>query len=189
MAVGAAVWNNWNWGHCDWRSGSVNINNNFNFSRNLNTGNINVGNRIGGGNYSKWEHNVAHRGGVRYRDGATQAKFTNARLDSTRQMARIDQGTARGFDRAGGDAQRRSDITAQRPGGRDTPRAAPSDVKRAQSLDRGRMDGQLADRGGGSSRRASAFNMSNGGFDRAASQRGSASRGASGGRRGGGRGR
>ncbi len=56
MAVGAAIWRNWNWGHCDWRRGSVNINNNFNFNRNVNTRNIKVGNKAGGGKYSRWEH-------------------------------------------------------------------------------------------------------------------------------------
>jgi hypothetical protein len=59
MAVGAALW-----GDCDWRGGDVNINsqryNNFNRTD------------VKGG---KWEHNVEHRKGVGYRDGATQNKY------------------------------------------------------------------------------------------------------------------
>ena len=77
MAVGAAIWGNWNWGHCNWRGRGVTINNNFNFSRNINTRNFKV--NKGGGRYSNWQHNVNHRGGVRYRDSSSQAAVRQGR--------------------------------------------------------------------------------------------------------------
>ena len=146
MAVGAAIWNNWNWGHCDWRGGSVTINNNFNFSRNINTGNINIGNKVGGGRYSNWEHSVGHRRGVRYGDTATQQKFAG-QLGNRANRTGIDRDTARGFDRAakGGEGRPATRETrAERPTTRDLEsslgkardRAATGDRPRAETRDR-----------------------------------------------------
>lgn len=200
MAVGAAIWRNWNWGHCDWRRGSVTINNNFNFKRNVNTGNINIGNKVGGGRFSKWEHNPSHRGGVRYRDKSTQKRFTKAAREGSRS-SRIDRNTARGFDRKGSkdlaraetrDAQRidRRDEKRPRtretrsPDTRDRPRSASRETNRREDVrakDRsaGRESSrpQARDQRSRGTRKSSAFDAG-GGFDRAASRRGSASRGA-----------
>jgi hypothetical protein len=187
MAVGAAVWNNWNWGHCNWHGGSVNINNNFNFNRNINTGNINIGNKAGGGKYSKWEHNASHRDGVRYRDTATQQRFGKAER-SKGQLASIDRDSARGFDRAGS-------REAKRPETRETKGAKARDVPRSQSRDTAGTQGRSASRdtpraqsrdtGSRGSGQSGAFNVG-GSFDRAASNRGASSRGLGGGSRGGG---
>jgi len=166
MAVGAAIWGNWNWGYPNWRRGSVEINNNFNFNRNINTGNINIGNKVGGGRYSKWEHNVNHRGGVRYRDQSTRERYT-ARGGS-RDVARIDRDVARGFDRsAKGDARRdragsreaRPSTREARPSTRDleaslgkardrsgTPQGGPSTRDRAAAADKTRDRASARDR-------------------------------------------
>jgi len=199
VAIGAAIWNNWNWGHCDWHGHSVTINNNFNFSRNINTGNINIGNRVGG-KYSKWEHNASHRDGVRYRDTATRQRFDKAARDKG-QLASIDRDTARGFDRAGTrdrtraesrDLKRpetretkRPETVEARPGSRDINRPETRDVPRTQSRDTARTQDRsssrdaprpqsrdTASRGSGMS---GAFSVG-GGFDRAASKRGASSR-------------
>lgn len=190
MAVGAAVWNNWNYGHCDWHGGNVNINNNFNFNRNINTGNINIGNKVGRGNYSNWQHNVNHRGGVRYRDSSTQQKFTNARLDSNRQGARIDRDTARGYDRpATRDVKRPDSADFKRAESRDNSRPATRDLRGAESRDLKRPEttdfkrSESRDFGqanrGSPSRQSNAFQVGDSGFDRSASQRGASSRGSS----------
>jgi hypothetical protein len=134
VAVGAAIWDRWNWGHCDWRGRGVKVNNNFNFKINVNTANINIGNRIGGGRYSKWEHNASHRGGVRYRDADTRARFAGSS-----QQSRIDRDTARGFDRSG----KRADA---RPAGRDDRAARPTSRDLERSLGKVREDAAL---GGG----------------------------------------
>ena len=126
VAVGAAIWRNWNWGHCDWRRRGVTINNNFDFSRNINTRDIRIGNRAGGGKFSKWEHNADHRGGVRYRDKASKQRFERA--GAAGRTPRIDRDSARGFDRSG-----TKDIS--RPGQGERKRPESRDRKTAQSRD------------------------------------------------------
>lgn len=199
MAVGAAIWRNWNWGHCDWRRGSVNINNNFNFNRNVNTRNIKMGNKVGGGKYSRWEHKANHRGGVRYRDNSTKQRFAKAGGGSGK--ARIDRDAARGFDRGGKKDRARADNRdlkspktrdKQRFEGQDSKHRDTRDIQRSQSRDTARVKDRPASRetprsqsrntGRGNSTRTGAFNAGGGGFDRAASKRGSSSR--SGGGRG-----
>lgn len=178
MAVGAAIWRNWNWGHCDWRRGGVTINNNFNFSRNINTRDINIGNRSGGGNFSKWEHNSNHRAGVRYRDNATRQRFDRAG-DSGRSP-RIDRDTARGFDHKG-TKDRVGTSDRKRPEGRERqPREGrdldlkPRDKVAASDRSSGTGVRDSKDRGGG---RSGAFEVrDSGGFERAASHRGASSR-------------
>jgi hypothetical protein len=213
MAVGAAIWGNWNWGHCDWRRRNVTINNNFNFSRNINTRNLNIGRGAGGAKFSKWRHNPNHRGGVRYRDTGSKQRFSKARLDG-RRGGRIDRDVARGFDRSGKrDLARADRRDLKRPETRDRQRAERRDLKRPETRDRqqpqrrdtaraqdrsARVQGRSVSRettrsqrrdvrSGGSSRSGSAFNVGRGGFDRAASRRGASSRsgGLSGGSRGG----
>jgi len=138
MAVGAAIWGNWNWGHCNWRGRGVTINNNFNFSRNINTRNFKV--NKGGGRYSNWQHNVNHRGGVRYRDSSTRQRYAKAEGG---RGARIDRDSARGFDRSGKRDLARVDSRdlkrdtrdRQRPESRDVKRPESRDVKRPESRD------------------------------------------------------
>lgn len=77
MAVGAAVWGGCNWSHGDV---NVNVNNYNNFTKNVNTvqnSNKLISNRGGGqrGGSQQWQHNPEHRGGVQYRDRATQQRF------------------------------------------------------------------------------------------------------------------
>lgn len=82
VAVGA-IWNNNCWGHSNWNSGTVNINNNYNRNTNISGNNINRnntniqgGNRtnVGSGN-SQWQHNPQHRQGVPYSNKATAQQF------------------------------------------------------------------------------------------------------------------
>ena len=56
-------------------------NNNININRNI--GNVNVGNRVGGGN---WTHNAAHRGGVRYNNSNVAQKFGGNRGGAQNRM-------------------------------------------------------------------------------------------------------
>ncbi len=214
VAVGAAIWRNWNWGRCDWRRGGVTINNNFNFSRNINTRNVKMGNRGGGGNFSKWEHKPSHRGGVRYRDNASKQRFERA--GEAGRTPRIDRDTARGFDRAGKkDLAGPATADRKRSETRDRKTAESRDLKTAQSRDakpkatrdldlkpRDSSVGTDRSRGASAKRepasrsggRSGAFDVGGGGFDRAASNRGASSRrsgslgGGGGGSRGGGRG-
>jgi hypothetical protein len=207
VAVGAAIWRNWSWGRCDWRRGGVTINNNFNFSRNINTRDIKIGNRAGGGNFSKWEHNAKHRGGVRYRDNASKQRFERA--GEAGRTPRIDRDTARGFDRSAKQDRARPDGgDRKRPESRGLKATQSRDVKPKATRDldlKPRDSSVVSDRSlGGSgkgelssqgSRRSGAFDVGGGSFDRAASNRGASSRrsgsfggGSRGGARGGGRG-
>ena len=134
MAVGAAIWGNWNWGHCNWRGSKIEINNNFNFNRNINTRDINIGNK-GRGRYSGWEHNAKNRRGVRYRDQKTRDQFSGRTRDVS-DRARIDRDTARGFDRS-------DKVARDRPGTRDGSRERPTTRDLEKSL------GQAKDRAAG----------------------------------------
>ena len=80
---------------------------------NINTGNINSGNRAG-----KWQHQPERRGNVGYRNNATKAKYSGG---SNRNG--IDRSTARGYDRGNqGSAKRNVPKTTQRA--KQTPRAS-----------------------------------------------------------------
>jgi hypothetical protein len=140
MAITAAIWDRWNWGHCDWRRGNITINNNFNFSRNINTANIRIGDRgRKDGKFSRWEHNAKHRGGVRYRDKSVRERYEKGGRD---RSARIDRDTARGFDRGGSrDKSRdlpRGDRDSQRPSKRDREQAKTRDMQKPSLSDRER---------------------------------------------------
>ena len=70
MAVGAAVW-----GNCNWGGGNVdvNVNQNANFSRNVNRTDVasqrtQRAQQGQAGNRSQWQHNPENRRGVQYRD-------------------------------------------------------------------------------------------------------------------------
>ncbi len=62
MAVGSALWGDFDWGH-----GDVDVN--VNRYNSFNKTNITSG---------KWEHNVQHRKGVQYRDSVSQQKYNRA---------------------------------------------------------------------------------------------------------------
>ncbi|HRE31484.1 MAG TPA: DUF3300 domain-containing protein, partial [Candidatus Berkiella sp.] len=70
LSFGTGLWvGNALWGYCDWRGHNVNINvNQFN---QFNRTNINDGN---------WHHDIVHRGGVPYRNRASQQRFANSQL-------------------------------------------------------------------------------------------------------------
>lgn len=201
MAITVSIWNNWNWGHCDWHRSSITINNNFNFSRNVNTANIKISNKGGGGKYSRWEHQAEHRGGVRYRDQSVSKRYDKA--DRARP-AKIDRDTARGYDRAGSrdvqkpktrdvaspsrDSQRPSSREPERPQTRDRQRPTGTAQERPQTREAQRPQSrdvqpvQSRDRTTGAGRH-DAFDVGSAKFDRAASNRGAVSRGVSGGGR------
>jgi hypothetical protein len=173
----------------------VTINNNFNFSRNINTRNVKMGNR-GGGDFSRWEHKSSHRGGVRYRDNASKQRFERSR--EAGRTPRIDRDTARGFDRAGKrDPAGPATADRKRPETRDRKTAQSRDLKMAQSreakpkatgdrdlkprdssvgTDRSRGVSGKREAGSRSGGRSGAFDVGGGGFDRAASNRGASSR-------------
>lgn len=101
------------WGRPDYWNGGYRRPVNIDGDVNINTGNINSGNRAG-----KWQHQPERRGNVGYRNNATKAKYSGG---SNRNG--IDRSTARGYDRGNqGSAKRNVKKTAQRP--KQTPRAS-----------------------------------------------------------------
>jgi hypothetical protein len=163
IAVGAA-WG-YAWGNCNWHGGdvNVNVNRNTNINNNIDRGKYAQQQGRGGQSGSgKWQHDPSHRQGVSYRDSATAKQYGQG---GGRQTPSTSQ--ARGYgDRQGGGAQ-------------------------AGTMDRGGKapaQAGTADRGGaGGGGRENAFSGGGSGSkDRAASDRGSMSRGGSGGYSGGG---
>jgi hypothetical protein len=179
MAITAAIWNRWSWGHCNWRRSSITINSNFNFSRNINTAHIKIGDRARkDGQFSRWQHKPEHRAGVRYRDKSVRERYEQGDRD---RLVRIDRDTARGYDRTGSrDKSRpqsrdrpRSDSDSQRPSTRDRERPQTRDNQRASTREVTRP--QTRDQNARTPKR-DAFDVG-GKFDRAASKRGASSRG------------
>jgi hypothetical protein len=85
---GSSYWNN------GWNNGAaIDRDININRERNITTGDITVNKGLAGSNIKagKWEHNPVHRGGVRYKNKDTRAKFDGARRDS-----RVNRDAARG---------------------------------------------------------------------------------------------
>ena len=209
MAVGAAIW-----GDCDWNGGwghgdvdiDINNYNNFNRNTNVNWQNNQISNRSG--NRSSWQHDPAHRKGVNYRDQGVAQQY-GARGGTNR----VSRDQARGWSqgqagsraaagtqqRAAGGAQQR-DRAAAGTQQRDRAAAGAQQRDRAAAGTQQQRSGTAAgpqqrDRAAASSRstgqRSSAYSGSRSpNMDRAASSRGSASRGArsygGGGRSGGG---
>jgi hypothetical protein len=127
VAIGHAIWGNWDWGRRNINVANRNININ-----NLDRSNIN--------NFNKWEHNADHRHGVKYNNADVRQKFAKNDIQAgkgARQDFRgkdgqkvIDSGRA-----GAGDRQSPGD----RPGGRDGDRAGPGDrpgVGASKSADR-----------------------------------------------------
>jgi hypothetical protein len=89
---GGSYWSQPNYWHNNgWRSAN-NISINRDIDRNrVNTGDINVNRGISGNEINRWNHNPERRGGVRYRDQATQNRFAEQR-----RPGGIDRDEARG---------------------------------------------------------------------------------------------
>ncbi len=89
---GGSYWSQPNyWHNNNWRSPStININRDIDRNR-VNTGDININKGISGNEFNRWNHNPERRGGVRYRDQATQARFADQR-----KRGEIDREEARG---------------------------------------------------------------------------------------------
>lgn len=97
---GASYWSQPTyWNNNNWRSpNTININRDIDRNR-VNTGDINinkVNKGISGNEFNRWNHNPERRGGVRYRDQATQARFAEQRM-----RGGIDRDEARGLVSAG----------------------------------------------------------------------------------------
>ena len=87
MALGALIFDD---DDCDWDNhyvyGGYGGHNDVDIDIN---GDVNIGNRVnvGNGNRQPWQHNPAHRGGVRYRDDKTRKAVLRRRQCSTRPLA------------------------------------------------------------------------------------------------------
>ncbi len=173
FAGGAAlVGSLWGWARPGWNSGDIDVNvNRFN-SINANRSQIASG---------RWQHDVAHRQGVAYRNNEVSNRFrgdTAARAQSREQFrGRVDQ-AQRG---AGIADQRRPGASARpaaagdrgRPPGAVADRSRPGATNRPGAADRSRSAG-AADRGpaGGANRAQQRADRSPGGAQRSAVQQG-----------------
>jgi Protein of unknown function (DUF3300) len=144
-------WGNYWGGGCNWGNRNLYVNH---YNRTTNIGN-------------NWQHNAAHRGGVRYNNANVQQRFGNNNLKAGASN-RMDfrgrdgqQAVRPGQDRPGGDRGNRPSTADRAKGGGD----------RAKAANRG---GNAA-RGGGS--RGSGLNVSSGRAAAAQSARGRASMG------------
>jgi hypothetical protein len=185
------------WGRPNYWNGGYRRPVNIDGDVNINTGNINSGNRNG-----KWQHRPEHRGNVGYRSNATKAKYSG-----TSNRNGINRNSARGHDRGNKgapqdrDSNRKARNASQQRNAPKARQAAKRDVKldrpktqttrkptaakpKAPSRQKSTAAASNAHKGAG------AFNQSNHRLDKAASKRGARSRagGAKGARhRGGGR--
>lgn len=131
---GGSYWSQPNyWHNNNWRSpNTININRDIDRNR-VNTGDININKGISGNEFNRWNHNPERRGGVRYRDQATQVRFADQR-----KRGGIDRDEARGRLSGGGGSLKVPD--------RDRVRAAGSagggvaDLKDRQGGGQGRLD-------------------------------------------------
>ena len=180
----------WAGGGCCWGGGMDWGNNNININRNI--GNVNVGNRVGGGN---WTHNSAHRGGVRYNNSNVAQKFGGNRGGAQNRMDFRGKGGQQvlrpGGDRGnlGGGAGGRNRYRRSALAVRQSWRRQPGPGRRSRReprwcrRPRGGAGNRVANRGGG----GNAFgNMGSGRAANLSSSRGHASMGGGGGFRGGG---
>jgi hypothetical protein len=166
-------WGNYWGGGCNWGNRNLYVNH---FNRTTNIGN-------------SWQHNAAHRQGVRYNNVNVQQRFGNNNLKAGasnrmdfrgrdgQQVLRPGQDRPGGADRAG---DRAGDRVGDRAGDRGGDRAGDRGGNRPSTADRAKGGGDRAKAGGGDRAKA-------GGGDRAkaANRGGSAARGDRGGGRGG----
>ena len=183
LAFGAA-WAIGRWGNY-WGGG-------FNWgNRNLYVNHYNRTNNIG----NSWQHNPAHRQGVRYNNANVQQRFGNNNLKAGvsnrmdfrgrdgQQVLRPGQDRAGGGDRAAGDRAGDRAASRNQPGGDRGNRSGAADRARGGG-DRAKAGNRAANRSGaarGGGNRGGAMNISSGRAASAASVRGHASLGSRGG--------
>jgi hypothetical protein len=184
LAFGAGLaigrWGNYWGGGCNWGNGNVYVNHR--------TTNIANG----------WQHNSAHRQGVRYNNANVQQRFGNNNLKAGAgdrmdfrgrdgQQVLQDRGGDRGGDRAGDrGGDRGGDRTADRGGDRGGDRTGDRGGDRAGAGDRAKGGGDragTADRAKGGGDRAGAGDRAKGGGDRAKGGGGDRAKGGGGGDR------
>jgi hypothetical protein len=176
-------WGNYWGGGCNWGNRNVYINH---YNRTNNIGN-------------NWQHNPAHRQGVRYNNANVQQRFGNGNLKNGaadrmdfrgrdgQQVLRPGQDRPGSGDRAGDRAGDRGGDRAasrDRPGGDRGNRPSTADRSKGSAKQNAKGGGdraKAANRGGGSSSRGSALNVSSGRAAAAQSARGRASVGPRGG--------
>lgn len=135
---GGSYWSQPNyWNNNGWRSAN-NININRDIDRNrVNTGDININKGISGNEINRWNHNPERRGGVRYRDQTTQARFVEQR-----KPGGIDRDEARGRlsggDRPGDRPLKAPDLDRVRAEGAAGGKV--TDLKDRQGSGQGRLD-------------------------------------------------
>lgn len=159
FAVGASVAA---WSSCNWRNGTVQVNNFYtnSFNRAANVSNVS----------NTWQHNAQHRQGVAYRDQGTSKRFGQA-----------GSGEGSRGDRGYGNRASQQPAGSRFQGG-DRPGQQPSGSRFQGGGDRGGMDrGQGRDsmqqRAGASTRDSAFSNMDRGSsFERMSSDRGRSSR-------------
>src|SRR4051794_29258320 len=166
-------WGNYWGGGCNWGNRNLYVNH---FNRTTNVGN-------------SWQHNAAHRQGVRYNNANVQQRFGNNNLKAGasnrmdfrgrdgQQVLRPGQDRPGGADRAG---DRAGDRVGDRAGDRGGDRAGDRGGNRPSTADRAKGGGDRAKAGGGDRAKAGG-----GGRAKAANRGGSAARGDRGGGRGG----
>jgi uncharacterized protein DUF3300/endosialidase-like protein len=166
-------WGNYWGGGCNWGNRNLYVNH---FNRTTNVGN-------------SWQHNAAHRQGVRYNNVNVQQRFGNNNLKAGasnrmdfrgrdgQQVLRPGQDRPGGADRAG---DRAGDRVGDRAGDRGGDRAGDRGGNRPSTADRAKGGGDRAKAGGGDRAKAGG-----GGRAKAANRGGSAARGDRGGGRGG----
>ncbi|GLS04484.1 hypothetical protein GCM10007860_16310 [Chitiniphilus shinanonensis] len=197
VAVGAALWGNFDWHHDDI---NINVNRYNDFNRNVNRNFNNVNNNVRNNN---WQHDPGHRGGVQYRDNATQQRFAHGgrgnantaqnrdafrgRADAQRQnLGNVDRGTLQQRDgnqaRQAGNldrGQNRQSGNLDRGQGRDAQQQRANTNRPAQQHT-GNLDRQNPNRGATPQRQAQPRENAFQGVDRGGSaSRAAASRGAS----------
>ncbi|WP_051304973.1 DUF3300 domain-containing protein [Chitinilyticum litopenaei] len=167
LIVGGAFWG---WGNCNWGGGSIDIDINNNFTR------VEHYKRNSDG---RWQHNADHRRGVEYRDNATRDRYRNqsgtrpATRDANREAYRGKADSARQDLNRMSPEQR--DAVNRDAGSRDGQRSSTGQTgNRTDKFDsaQNRAAGNAAARPSNDALR----NVNSPGADRAASQRGNASR-------------
>ena len=192
MAVGAALW-----GGCDWGHHDVNVNYNYDVNRNVNRNRNNINRKP-----EQWRHNPQHRRGVNYRNDAVAKQYRQPGATDRAAMA-----SARGYERPSSAQTRPASSTTgrakstagatrsgRRPQGSTASQARkPPGGSTASAARQGKASQPprasqpaAANRPAATSRPAASRDTAFGGTDsgraqRAASARGAASRGASGG--------
>lgn len=188
-----AIWSNNSWGHCNWNSGSVNINRNVNINNtninnaNINRNNANVNRNNAGG--STWQHDPSHRQGAPYSNrsaaqkygGVDRAQATQARQEfrgreSSPQGAFGDSGKGLNRPNSGNmDRSQAQQNMQNRQGNADRSQAQQNMQNRQGNMDRSQAQQNLQNRSG--DRSSGAFSgVDRGNATRDASNRGNASR-------------